>query len=241
MPSIAYPLVWAACLFGHSPADEGLGTFLYQPAYAIDDVLREPAEPYVPQEGDIVFFTESSLRWGIPFTLACSGHPYHSGIILRRPDGRIAILEAGPYDTIHCEVLELLPRLFGHRGTVWVRRRRVPLTPEQSARLTAFGMAQDSKPFAVVRIAGQLTPLRSRGPLRTWFMGGPHGNRRSYFCSELVLECCVAAGLLDPATTRPCATYPRDMFFDRSLNLFLNKHFKLSPGWYPPQRWTGCP
>src|SRR5262249_2359710 len=82
------------------------------------------------------------------------------------------------------------------------RQRRVPLTPEQSARLTAWALAQNGKRFAVVRVGAQLTPLRSRGPLRTSFAGGPHGERRTYFCSELVGESCVAAGLGDPAGAR---------------------------------------
>src|SRR5262249_32918889 len=124
---------------------------------------------------------------------------------------------------------------------VWVRRRRMPLTAEQSARLTAFAEAQAGKPFAVLRLMGQLTPFRSRGPVRTWFVGRPHGERRSYFCSELVLEACVAAGLLDPVTTRPAATYPRDLFFGRSLNLYLDRHLCLEPDWDPPARWTECP
>src|SRR5262249_12484550 len=78
-------------------------------------------------------------------------------------------------------------------------------------------------------------------PLRTYFMGGPHGpNRCSYFCSETVLEACIYAGLLDAKNTRPSATFPRDMFFDNSLNLFLKTHFTLAPCWYPPGRWTSC-
>jgi hypothetical protein len=124
---------------------------------------------------------------------------------------------------------------------VWIRRRCVPLTPEQSACLTAFAEAQDNKPFATLRLVGQLTPFRSRGPLRTWFVGKPHGHRENYFCAELVMESCVAAGLLDAATTRPAATYPRDIFFGRSINLYLDKHLPLEPDWYPPARWTDFP
>ena len=96
---------------------------------------------------------------------------------------------------------------------VWVRRRRVPLTAEQSAALTAFVERQDGKPFAVLRLMGQMTPFRSRGPLRTWVVGKPHGDREEWFCSELVTESCVAAGLMDADTARPAATYPRDLFF----------------------------
>jgi hypothetical protein len=87
----------------------------------------------------------------------------------------------------------------------------------------------------------QLTPFRSRGPLRTYLLGAPHGERNSYFCSELVLESCVHVGLLSRCITRPTATYPRDLFFDQSPNLFLNAHFSLAPDWYPPAQWTSCP
>src|SRR5207253_11430420 len=123
----------------------------------------------------------------------------------------------------------------------WIRKRCVPLTCAQSAKLTAWALTQDGKRFALGRLAGQLTLLRSRGPLRTYFMGGPHGNRHAYFCSELVTESCVAAGLIDPARARPAATYPSDLFFDSSLNRFLQRHFKLAPCWDPPARWSSTP
>jgi hypothetical protein len=124
---------------------------------------------------------------------------------------------------------------------LWIRRRRMPLTPEQSAKLTAFCTAQAGKPFATWRIVGQLTPFRSRGPLRTEFVGKPHGERKSWFCAELVVESLCAADLLDPATARPAATYPRDLFHDCSPNPWLNEHLNLSGSWYPPARWTDDP
>jgi hypothetical protein len=85
----------------------------------------------------------------------------------------------------------------------------------------------------------QLTCFRSRGPLRTYVLGGPHGERDCYFCAELAMESCVHVGLLPRDTTRPCATYPQDMFFDKSYNYFLNNHFTLADGWQPPARWLG--
>ena len=48
-------------------------------------------------------------------------------------------------------------------------------------------------------------------------------------------------GLVNAADVRPSATYPRDLFFDSSLNPFLNQHLNLSACWYPPARWTSCP
>src|SRR5262249_56181506 len=107
---------------------------------------------------------------------------------------------------------------------VWIRRRRIPMTAEQSDRLTAFALCADGKRFAVIRMFAQMTPFRSRGPLLEWGFGGPHGERSSYFCAELLGEACVAAGLLDPATTRPAAMYPRDFFFGRSDCPFIDRH-----------------
>jgi hypothetical protein len=132
-------------------------------------------------------------------------------------------------------------RAYHARERLWIRRRRTPLTAEQSARLTAFCAAQVGKPFASLRILAQVTPLRSRGPIRTEYVGKPHGDRPRWFCAELVVEALCAAGLLDPATARPAATYPRDLFYDRSPNPWLNQHLNLSCGWYPPAQWTDCP
>jgi hypothetical protein len=215
---------------------------VYQAAYAFDDVLRLPAEPYTPQEGDILFFCDGSLKWRILFALAGTTPPDHAAIVVKKADGSPAILESGPNDTLVIALSDLMPRLQSYEGQIWVRRRRTPLTAEQSARLTAFAMPQEGKPYALIRLGGQLTFLRHRGPLRTIWMGKPQGNRSSYWCSELVLEACVAGGLLDAETTRPSATYPRDIFYDRTNNWYINKHLhKVAEGWHPPARWTNNP
>jgi hypothetical protein len=233
------PLLWAACpAFGDTiPA---AGSYLYQPAFSLDDNLRAPAEPYVPQPGDIFLATDQALWARAGHWFAGGAGVHHSGIVFRRSDGRIALVEAGPFNSIQVEVMDPVEHMRAHvqaGDKVWVRRRRAPLTPEQSAALTAFVERQDGKPFAVLRLLGQTTPFRSRGPLRTWFVGKPHGERDRFFCSELVVESCVAAGLMDATTARPAATYPRDLFFGRSLNLYLDKHLNLDE-WEPPARWT---
>jgi hypothetical protein len=214
-------------------------SYLCQPSYCLDKELRGPIRPYCPQPGDIMLATDHSFFWAVCHNLAFTGHPHHSGIIIALPDGRLAALESGPHDTLHIELLEVLPNLqaYENEGPVWIRRRAVPLTPEQSAGLTNFALCNIGKRFSIRRILAQASPFRARGPLRTWFLGGPHFNRNTYYCSELVLEACVAGGLLDPATTRPSATYPRDLFYDRSPNLFLRRHFSLAPCWEPPARW----
>ena len=217
------------------------GSFLWQPSYCEDEILRAPTRPYSPQPGDIVMSADSSVFWKLMHNLAGTSHPTHSMIVFRMPDGRMGVLEGGPHDTIKCRVLESLPHMLTYEkeGRVWVRRRACPLTPEESARLTEFALAVDGRDFALARLAGQLTIFRTRGPVRTAFVGRPRGiDQKNYFCSELVIEACVYAGLMDPRTARPSATYPRDIFMDRSPNPYLNRHLKLAPAWDPPARWT---
>jgi hypothetical protein len=220
------------------------GSFLWQPTYEIDFALRGPTRPYTPQPGDIVLSTDTSKFWKFMHNIAGTGHPTHSMIVFAFPDGRMGIIEGGPHDTMKCRALEAMPHLYSYevQGRIWVRRRAVPLTPEESARLTEFAMAVDGRDFAIWRLAEQLTLFRARGPIRTAFMGKPNGlDRSSYYCSELVTESCVYAGLLSAETTRPSATYPRDLYLDRSINPYINKHLKLAPCWDPPARWTSFP
>lgn len=220
-------------------------SFLYQPAYAEDHVIRLPAREYVPQPGDIVMSADGSKFWTLMHNLAGTSHPTHSMVVFAMPDGRTAILEGGPHDTIKCRLLETIPHMASYEaeGRVWVRRRACPLTPMQSARLTEFALMLDGRDFSLRRLTIQLTPFRTRGPLRTRFVGKPHGpDREAYYCSELVCEACVYAGIMDAATTRPSATYPRDIFFGASKNPYLNRHLKALNGpWDPPARWTGNP
>jgi hypothetical protein len=226
------------------PVEASCGSYLYQPAFCIDDELRCPAEPYLPQPGDIMLRLDGSVFWRVTHYMALAFDPNGSAIVVARPDGTPAILEAGPNDTMWVRTLDMLPHLkeYTDIGKVWIRKRCVPLTPEQSCRLTAFAMAVDGKRFALPRLGLQLTPFRTRGLVRTCFIGKPRGDGlRSYFCSELVSEACVAAGLLDRETTRPSATYPHDLFYGRSYNPYLNCHLEINGGWCPPARWTNCP
>ena len=220
-------------------------SFLYQPAFAEDHALRLPARPYQPQPGDLVLSADGSVFWTVMHNLAGTSHPTHSMIVFALPDGRPAILEGGPHDTVKCRLLEAIPHMASYEaeGRVWVRRRSGPLTPEQSARLTQFCLHLDGRAFSLRRLAVQLTPLRTRGPVKTAFVGKPHGpDREAYFCSELICEACVYAGLMDPRTTRPSATYPRDLFFSGRLNPYLVRHLKaMDAAWEPPARWTGHP
>ena len=241
MGCLLIPLLGAAIpAFADGPAE--VAGYLAKPAFSLDEGSTVPARPYVPQPGDIFLATDQA-RWArAGHWLAGGAGVHHSGIVFRRSDGRLGLIEAGPFNSIRVEVMDPVEHMreHAHAGDkVWVRRRCVPLTEEESARLTAFVERQEGKPFAVLRLMGQMTPLRSRGPIRTWFVGTPHGDRDRWFCSELVVESCVAAGLMDAATARPAATYPRDLFFGRSLNWYLDKHLYMD-GWNPPARWIEC-
>lgn len=239
-----HSLLWLGGILGTGAGQEPIG-FLYQPAYCVDQVLRGPATPYCPQPGDLFFCTDYTVFWTVTHNWAGAGHPHHSGIVVARPDGRLALLEAGPCDTLRIRVDDIESHLIKYTELgepIWFRRRRIPLTPEQCEQLTAFAMQKEGHRFALIRQGAQLTPFRSRGPLINCF-AHPHPNRDAYFCSELVTESLVAAGLLSPCDARPAATYPSDLFFDRSANRFINEHLNLSADWDPPARWLGfaCP
>jgi hypothetical protein len=224
-----------------APYDAG---YLCAPAYVLDDDIRGPVRPYVPQPGDIYMSTDRNFFINAGHRLAFSGQPNHSGIVIALPDGTPAILEGGPFNGIKIEILDLFYDLNHHQERTekcWIRARKTPLTKQQSEELTAWAFAQKDKPFAVRRMLRQMTPFRTRGPLRTYVMGGPHGERGRYFCAELVMETCVHVGALPKETTRPSATYPEDMFFDKSKNYYLNSHFTLADGWHPPARWLARP
>jgi len=235
------PLLLTVCpCAGAETAAQGF--YLGRPAYDLDAPALATT-PYVPQPGDIFLASDRALWARAGHWLVGGGGVHHSGIVFRRSDGRMGLIEAGPFNSIRVEVMDPIEHMRDHIRAgerVWMRRRRLPLTEEQSARLTAFVERQEGKPFAVLRLMAQVTPFRTRGPLRTWFVGGPNGDRDAYFCSELVVESCVAAGLMDAATARPSATYPRDLFFGRSLNIYLDEHLRLDD-WDPPACWCEGP
>lgn len=223
---------------------QGAG-YLDQPAFALDWQKRGPSTVYVPQPGDVMFSTTNIIVYRLGHYATGAGEPTHSALVYRRRDGQTAILEAGPFDGLRIETLDLPSHLKAYegRGRVWIRPRSVPLTEEQSWRLTEFAEKQVGKRFALLRLWAQVTPFRARGPIRTAILGKPHGpDRSSFYCAELCIEAFVAAGALDPACARPSATYPSDFFFDTSRNPWLNANFKLGPnGWGVPSRWRSEP
>lgn len=219
---------------------------LHQPAYSIDKQPRLPLEAYQPQPGDVLLLSNTSPLFTFLYKLAFTGAPGHSALVVRRPDGTLGQLESGVDSVPRTEVNQLDRRMHLYPGTIWVRRRTVPLTAGQSARLTDFAEQEQGRCFAVARFALQITPIRSRGPLRTFVVGRPKRPGmipfRDYFCSEVVIEALVYAGVLDRRTARPAATFPEDMFFDASRNLYLDRYPPLGGGcWEVPRLWERNP
>jgi hypothetical protein len=219
---------------------------VHQPAYSIDKLPRLPLEPYHPQPGDVLLLSNTSPFFTFLYKLAFTGAPGHSALVVRRPDGTLGQLEAGVDSVPRTEVNPLDRRMHLYPGTIWVRRRTLPLTECQSRKLTAFAEQEKGRAFAALRFALQITPLRSRGPVRTFVVGRPKNPGmipfRDYFCSEVVIEALVYAGVLDRRTARPAATYPEDMFFDASRNRYLSLHPPLATGeWEVPRLWERNP
>jgi hypothetical protein len=226
------------------PAQTETIGYLYQPAFEVQGELRGPSKPYHPQPGDIFLSTDQLRIAVIGHRLAGGQGVHHSGLIVLRPDGRPATLEAGPHHVRWVRALDIddnLGRYLEEGNSVWIRQRKTPLTAEQSKLLNEFAMNQDGKHFAWERVMIQVTPFRSRSHLQNTRMGEPHGERRRYFCAELALETLLAAGLLDPDRTRPSATYPGDLFFGTSGNSFINENLDINSSWEPPARWSLSP
>jgi hypothetical protein len=186
----------------------------------------------VPREGDLIFYDDHNRAWTTLFALAGTGPPLHMGIVVKKPDGTPAVLEAGPDDTLWVRLIDAGPRLHqfrrDFRGTITVRRCRVALKPEQSAALTRFAQAQRNKRYAALRLLAQGTPLRVRGPLEPR-LGRTHTGRDAWICSELAVAAGTVAGLFDPRVVHSNATYPRD--------LVDNQRFDIRAVWDDPAHW----
>jgi hypothetical protein len=107
------------------------------------------------------------------------------------------------------------------------------LTPEQSAALTCFALAQEGKKFAVGRLALQITPFRCRLGLRHWLFARTCLDRNRWICSENVVAAATVAGLLDPRVHCANAMYPRDLAYD--------EHYDLSAAYHEPVLWVAEP
>ena len=212
------------------PAEAPFG-YLYQPAIDLQPIARFPAITYCPKPGDVILMSDTDLLWTTLYRIALAGKPGHALLVVTMADGRLGALEAGYNDTSWTRVTPLDYRLNEYKGTMWVRPRIVPLTPIEDRRLTEFAEAARDTPYALLRFAAQLTPLRSRGPLKTFVLGRPIGIGRHYHCAEAAIEALVYARVIDGRTARPSATHPQDMFYDQSRNIYIDRHPPLAGAW----------
>ncbi|VTS07028.1 hypothetical protein [Tuwongella immobilis] len=201
-----------------------------------EHIIAGASQAYVPQEGDLLFYSAKRPLFRMLYAMAGTFKPYHSAIVVRRANGSFALLEAGPRGYEEVVLLTFEERFRTHfetseEGVIWVRRLKCPLSPMESARLTQFAETQVGKDFAFGRLAMQVTPLRSRGVLGRFTKKSTPANK-TWFCSELV-----ATALLDMGRARGSydvrQIFPRDQFYDRIMD--------LSPGWELPRRWTWRP
>jgi hypothetical protein len=155
------------------------------------------------------------------------------GIVFKRADGSLAVLEAGPDDTTRVSLLHLEKRLHQFqqhfKGTITIRRCKKELTAEQSMALSKFAQAQDGKGYAVGRLLLQGTSFRTRGPVREMVLGKTVLNRDRWICSELSVAAGTVAKLFDPKVVHSNVAYPRD--------LVDNVRYDLSDSWHDAAVW----
>ena len=180
----------------------------------------EPAahsEPYIPQPGDIIVFRSRSLYIRIAYCLSTAGGATHCGLVVKRPNGSLGLLEApGPRFPVMSS--DLPSRFSYYDGKIWVRHRRASLTEQESAALTAFACGQIGKHFNMRVVAAPVfgKPVRSPQDRCTC---PKELNQERWFCSELLAAALVNAGQLDPFVARPRFTDPEDIASDRWLDL----------------------
>lgn len=219
------------------PSDAPFG-YLYHPSREVTPAVRLPATGYTPKAGDVFLMSDTNAFWTLLYRFALTGRPGHGGVVVTMPDGRLGVLESGYDGTLWTRLTPLDYKLHSYPGTVWVRERLVPLTSDEDARLTAFAVAAKDKRYAVGKFALMATQLTPRGPFRTSHLGRPAGLGERYTCAELILESLNYAGLINARTVRPSATYPQDLFYDRSRNPYIDRHPPLEAGWAAPRQWT---
>jgi hypothetical protein len=188
---------------------------------------------YVPREGDLVFYDDRNPAWMVLFAYAGTGPPLHMGMVVKKADGSLAVLEAGPDDSVWVKLLDLDTRLpqfhKDFKGTITIRRCKKELTAEQSKELTKFAKAQEGKRYAVGRLLLQGTSLRSRGPVRELVLGKTTLDRDSWICSELSVAAGTVVKLFDPKVVYANVAYPRD--------LVDNARYDLSATWHDAAVW----
>ena len=104
--------------------------------------------------GDLLLPSDPNVVWSIAYAIAGTGRPGHSALVVALPDGSPAILEAGTSDKAVVAFTPLQTWLCKYKGKVWIRRRKSPIAPDQSSRLTEFALLNDKKRYAELTKSG---------------------------------------------------------------------------------------
>jgi hypothetical protein len=218
---------------GLAPASDNAAGFLKIQKKTPTGKIQHEVMPYAACEGDLIFYDDRNPAWTALFAYAGTGPPLHMGIVFKKADGSLVVLEAGPDDTTRVSLLHLEKRLQQFqqhfKGTITIRRCKKELTAEQSMALSKFAQAQDGKRYAVGRLLLQGTSLRTRGPVRELVLGKTVLDRDSWICSELSVAAGTVAKLFDPKVVHSNVAYPRD--------LVDNARYDLSESWHDAAVW----
>jgi hypothetical protein len=211
------PLLVTALAVGTSPG-QSVGYLTTGKAPA-NNAASVEVEPYVPREGDLIFFDDQSKLWERLYKLGGTAPPFHVGIVVKKPDGSLGILESGPDDTLHVYILDVQRRLHSFKGVLQIRRCLKEISAEESARLTNFAVEQEGKRYAMWRLLLQGTPLRTRGGWKSKVFGATHPNRTRWLCAEIVCTGCAIIGTFNGQVIKGTDTYPLDIVDDHLYDL----------------------
>jgi hypothetical protein len=205
--------------------------YLFKTQDMSDRATTIDGERYRAQPGDILLFDDHSWLTHHVYRFRSTGGPLHAGVVFRKADGSLAILEAGTNAVMKVFVFDLEPRLHSFDGTILVRRLRKPLDEKQADKLREFALAQEGKPYALGRIVLQLTPFRPRNAPLSHYFGGTVLDRDRWICSELVVASLANAGVWSPDAFPANMMYPRDLCYDERFD--LSPYYELPAMWYP--------
>lgn len=96
MTAALIPVLLVAGLCQGSDEKGSSGYLVPAPPAAQAGTERAPCHPYVPKEGDLIFYDDHNLFWTVLFLWAGTGPPLHVGMVVKKDDGTLAVLEAGP-------------------------------------------------------------------------------------------------------------------------------------------------
>lgn len=222
------PLVALLFLLADPPLERP--AYLFQMKTGPDQQIQLVSERYRPQPGDLVLFDNHNPINAKLYQYCGSGRPLHAGILFRKKDGAMAVLEAGTNAVMKVFVFDMDKRLHEFDGTILVRRLRKPLTDEHAGNLREFALAQEGKPYALGRAILHASPFRLRDPAWTSPFGRTVLDRDRWICSELAVAAATSAGILDPNRHPANMMLPRDLCYD--------ERYDLSEAYETPALWS---